>query len=570
LRQFGASLFKFGIEVMCRLFNIFIIALLGFACTAPENNPPPQGLNVTELIGIARTLRQTNTDSAFALAKHVYEYAKSTNSVEGIAISSLFLGEILYEMGSISQSNSLLNEAKSGFLSTGDEANVAATDLMLSRIYQRSENYREAFVYLEESNQLYEEQNDRIGLANVYADLGHVHEKLGDYDSAIFYQERALESFRIARDTAGLAMIYDNIGSIQEDQAAYALAIRNFFQAYQLNQAIRSTSNVIINLNNLGDIHRKTGRMDSALFYTRQALEMAKANRLDYQVKSAYRDLSKLYQDINNADSAYYYLNLSYELTDALFSRQIAEEIARSQAIYDLQQKQQRITLLERSESTNRKLAILGWAGALGIIIFGGIIFRQQQQKSKKSRQLLEAEAELTRIELENAHLSERTLKTELENKQLREIQLSQELEMKSKSLTKSTLHMIQKNEFLHLMRSKLKNLKKVDDPEVKKVIKRLIRSIDINSNVDDDWKEFETVFAQVHSSFYEKLKESYPDLSPTETRLCAMIRLNLHSKDIATIMGISNDSLRTARYRLRKRLKISKGDNLYSRLMEI
>src|SRR5690606_8599640 len=148
--------------------------------------------------------------------------------------------------------------------------------------------------------------------------------------------------------------------------------------------------------------------------------------------------------------------------------------------------------------------------------------------------------------------------------KLLKEEQLQQELELKSKSLTKSALHMIQKNEFLRMLRTKLKELKKGDEDSTAKKVKKLIKSIDLNFNMDDDWQEFETIFQQVHSVFFLRLKELYPDLSPSEVRLCAMIRLNLHSKDMSAIMGISQDSLRIARYRLRKRLGLERGANLY------
>jgi tetratricopeptide (TPR) repeat protein len=515
------------------LYFISVVLLLNTACQDQNASVTPPGLNVDELINLAETLKRSNTDSAFVLAKNLYEYSRSVDSQNGIASSSLFLGELLYEMGNISQANDFLNEAQANFRSTGNESQVAQTNILLSRIYQRSENYHEAFSYLNEARQTYQRSNDLLGLANVYADIGHIHEKLQQYDSALFYQGLALESFTQVQDTSGLAMIYDNIGSIHEDLEQFNEAYTNFQKGYSLNKTIGATGNAIINLNNLGDVHRKTGHLDSAVVYTRMALDLAQKHNHDYQVKSAYRDLSKLHSAKGNTDSAYHFLEKSYELTDELFSRQIAQEIARSQTIYDLQQKQQRIAFLEKSESTNRKLAILGLTGAFSLILFGGIIFRQQRQKNRKSRQLLEAEAELTRIELENAHLSEQNLKTELENKQLREEQLKHELELKSKSLTKSTLHMVQKNEFLHMMRSKLKRLNKTEDPEVKKVIKRLIRSIDFNSNVDDDWKEFETVFAQVHSSFYESLKQEYKELFPIEVWLCAMIRLYLHFRDL-------------------------------------
>ena len=115
-----------------------------------------------------------------------------------------------------------------------------------------------------------------------------------------------------------------------------------------------------------------------------------------------------------------------------------------------------------------------------------------------------------------------------------------------------------------------LEDIRKGEPELQEKRIKKLIKSIDFNFTLDDDWHEFETVFQQVHSDFFEKLKMLYPKLTPAEVRLCAMIRLNLHSKDMAAIMGISQDSLRIARYRLRKKLGLDKGSNLYTYILNI
>ena len=112
--------------------------------------------------------------------------------------------------------------------------------------------------------------------------------------------------------------------------------------------------------------------------------------------------------------------------------------------------------------------------------------------------------------------------------------------------------------------------MKSSKDETTNKAIKKVIRSINYTFSIDDDWQEFETVFQQVHVQFFEQLRKNHPDLTSAETRLCAMMRLNLDSKDMATIMGISQDSLRIARYRLRKKLGIDKGANLYSFMMNI
>ena len=535
-----------------------------------SDNPVTRRADVDGLLTLADQLKLTDSDTALTMARSAYDFSKEYQYEQGMALSSAIMGKILYDIGGFSQAIKQLNRALLHFNKTEDLKNQASTQIQLAKVYQRSGNNTQAFLYLNKALENYEKLNDPKGLAEVFGELGHFYEKTQVYDSALTFQTRALEYYSQMGDTLGLATIHDNIGSIYEDLAVYDKAFEHFQMALLLNQSKSNSTAAVVNLNNIGDIYRKQNNLKNALIYTKKALDAAKSTNQDYQIKSANRDLSKIYTQLGDYEKAFEYLEESYELTDIIFSNEIAEEIAKTQAVYELEQKQQRIKFLEDQREKDRLLLILSVGGIVSFLFFSGFIFYQQRQKNHKERKLLETETELAKAELENTRLDELKLKTELENKQLREEQLKQELELKSKSLTKSALHMIQKNEFLQILRSKLKDLKKTDESSYQKKVKKLIKSIDLNFNLDDDWQEFEAVFQQVHSEFFIRLKEMYPNLTPSEVRLCAMIRLNLHSKDMAAIMGISQDSLRIARYRLRKRLGLEKGSNLYSYIINI
>ena len=79
----------------------------------------------------------------------------------------------------------------------------------------------------------------------------------------------------------------------------------------------------------------------------------------------------------------------------------------------------------------------------------------------------------------------------------------------------------------------------------------------------DQNWEEFEARFISVNKGFYERLKAKYPKLTQGDLKLCALIKLNFSSKDMARLMGISVESVHTTRYRLRKKLGLNREDNL-------
>lgn len=136
---------------------------------------------------------------------------------------------------------------------------------------------------------------------------------------------------------------------------------------------------------------------------------------------------------------------------------------------------------------------------------------------------------------------------------QIKNDQLQELIESKNRELAISTMSIIKKNEFLNAIKDKLKSSGSI--PEIKSVI----RTIDRNINNVDDWKFFENAFNNADKDFLKKVKDKHPELSANDLRLCAYLRLNLSSKEIAPLLNISVRSVEVKRYRLRKKINLSR-----------
>src|SRR5690606_12477332 len=97
-----------------------------------------------------------------------------------------------------------------------------------------------------------------------------------------------------------------------------------------------------------------------------------------------------------------------------------------------------------------------------------------------------------------------------------------------------------------------------------------LIRLIKEVEKENQDWDNFALHFNNVNSDFFNKLKDKFPDLTPNELKLCALIKMNLSSKEIAQLMNITIKAVEVGRYRLRKKLHISSETNLYDFLIQV
>lgn len=139
-------------------------------------------------------------------------------------------------------------------------------------------------------------------------------------------------------------------------------------------------------------------------------------------------------------------------------------------------------------------------------------------------------------------------------------------LENKKRELVSSALQLVQISETNAMLIEKLKDIEPYTNAQGKQLIHALITEHSNPANTVN-WKEFETHFSNVYEDFYRQLAQKHPELSPGERKLCAMLRLNLSTKEIATLTLQNPQSIDIARYRIRKKLKLTTEVNLVSYL---
>lgn len=192
----------------------------------------------------------------------------------------------------------------------------------------------------------------------------------------------------------------------------------------------------------------------------------------------------------------------------------------------------------------------------LGLLFIGGILFIPQK-KFKEEKEKLESDL-IQQREARKQEVSD-----------LRNQSLQAEIGHKNSELATATMHLVQKNETLSSIRSELEKLNQgIDDVNAKSRIRSLLRMMNQDERLDKDWEQFAHHFDQVHSDFLKRLQEQYPQLTPKDHRLCAYLRMNLSSKEIAPMMNISVRGVEIGRYRLRKKLSLAQEQNLNQFMM--
>jgi len=174
-------------------------------------------------------------------------------------------------------------------------------------------------------------------------------------------------------------------------------------------------------------------------------------------------------------------------------------------------------------------------------------------------------------LRLKEQKFREEALISEKEIVQLRNDKLRSEVEFKNRELAGSTMNIIHKNEVLSYSVGELKKaLKKIKDPTALVQVRQLMKTVDAEFNSDQDWDQFEVHFDQVYEAFLKRLRLSHPQLTPKDLRICAYLRMNLSTKEIAPLMNISVRGVEISRYRLRKKFDLSREENLIDFILNV
>jgi ligand-binding sensor domain-containing protein/DNA-binding CsgD family transcriptional regulator len=223
--------------------------------------------------------------------------------------------------------------------------------------------------------------------------------------------------------------------------------------------------------------------------------------------------------------------------------------------------------------------AYLFYALMAGAAIYGGHLFQRkkfiaQQLEHEEERKKLEY---LNKLQKEKFEEEQKQLmylhqleieRSEKEIIRLRNEKLESEIDLKNTELASTTLNLIQKGEMLVKVKEEFERMKRVneldkDSDDYKKILKMLGED-----KMKKNWEQFAVHFDKVHSDFLVSIKTAFPNLTPSELKLCAYLRLSLSSKEIAQIMNITIKSVELGRHRLRKKLGIAPDVNLFNFLL--
>ena len=549
------------------------------ALIAKENNISEKARLYLEL---SNAYADEDPEKAEESAQMALQFAGAGEDDKIAGLAHLRLGEIAFMQDSLEKAEDEYARAIPLLKKTAQNKKLIETYLSLGNRFVEKGNYPDAMSIYLEGLKLSDQNNDSSYLSRLYNNLGVVYINLDEYENALEYYTKALHLFEQHKDTINVAGTTTNIGSIymklgktgvaeqyyrkgfslfkdinhtfgeahalfklsevQQQQKKFDDALQTLEQSLEILKADTSVSVMSKSMFlseiyvNMGVIYLDKDQDDKALHYLKKGLELARKNGQIEIISQATMSLSRLYKKRNDFKNALSYYELYKQYSDSVFNEDNIRKLTRTEMQYKFDRKMKEAEYQSALQAQRQKVKVWITIAVALLLLLSLIIVVLLLKLEKNRKKKMQSDMVLLEDKLEHAN----------------------------KELATYVLYLMKKNEFILSIIEKLKRARLDAKTENKKVLSELINELKSNTGMIS-WDEFEVRFQEVHTDFYRKLHERYPNLTNNEIRLCAFFKLNMTTKEIAAITYQSLNSIKVARYRLRKKLNLSKDESLTS-----
>ena len=485
---------------------------------------------------------RTDILKALQFSKDALQLSTQLNSDLFIARSYIKLGSHLIVMGNY-------DEALKNFLTClkiaetnnfEHEQFIALSDLGV--IQDRIDKFDNALKYYFEALNIYTKSIEKgkplKGIKNIqglYNNIGNIYLSKKELNTAKEYYLKGLAIAEQKLDYSNIGNICNNLGKLEDTKKNYDIAYGYLIKSLEARQKINDKSGIAKSYYSLANHYSEMQQPNAALEYAKKSFALSSELNEPLTRKISSMFLYQINKKLGNWQEALRYHEIFQKVSDTLINDNKIQELTRLQMQYEYE-KIEKDNLARQQKARLTYITLLSMVTGVSVIL--ALLFFLARSRNKRIR--LEKE------------------------------KLEKDMIIKNKELTTNVIYLLQKNELINSITSRLLKLKENLKEENKQPVQKII--VDLQSITEKEvWEEFEYRFQNVHEEFYQNLKKKFPDLTPSEIKLAAFLRLNMNTKEIASITNQSVNSLETARYRLRKKLGITNQEvNLVNFLLNI
>ncbi len=478
------------------------------------------------------------------------DFAASLNDSLKSADTKINFGILLCEQGRMDEGIRLFEEALAYYENKGNVKATSTALLNIGVVLKMVDEYDKALDYMKRSTEMEELGQQKSQLVVRYYNLADLYLDMGNNDKAWEYCRK-------------IQAVASEIGSRPFDTECDFLFGKYYFLVNDLSKAEEyfksasgnaSRSNDKALIANINLWHAKTlykaGKFSETISLAGNAYTIANDLKLLLIQKKSSGLLSDAYEKMGDNNAALRWSRTFQLHSDSLSYFNQQRDIHRIEAAYNYDKKEKENEILrEKASIQEQKLRIRNIVSLalIGGFILSFVIIFLLIRRNRDARLLFDQQQMLNL-----QHLQE----------------VEGELDGQKRELASKLMFLNQKNELINRLIKRLQEIQQSPDNSNDELVS-IVNELRVDAP-QSNWKEFETQFIQVHPGFYQRLYEKHPELSSYEQRICAFLRMNLNTKEIASITGRSAKSIEVARSRIRHKLNLKRDDNLNSFLAAI
>jgi hypothetical protein len=439
---------------------------------------------------------------------------------------------------------------------TDYQKGIGHSGIALGNIYLGIDKYNLASNYYKEALNAAKIAKSKYGTGASYENLGIVYLEKNEYDTALKYIDSALVKYKEIGNSLAIANIYNDLATIYSKTSNHKKAIDNLSKSAQITHRVNNPEFLAMYYNVSADVYRNLKNYNLSNTYLDSCLDVSKKMKFKLMEQESYKLYSDNLTSLQKFKPAFSFYKKYNQIKDSTLTNNFQNNLAQFEVKYKTAKKEKELIQLREKKlidkAHNRLLLII----LILILSIFSIIIIRIQNKRKKTDILNQQKLAITKKEKE-------IIEIKLQQKELEETQLKNEIEFKNKQLTNHALNIMQKNKVLQELTEHISKQVPKTDKALRYELIEIRNKLENSLNVDNDWNVFKEYFDQVNNSFFDKLIEVNPKLTRNDYRLCALIKLNMSLKEIASLLNISVDSAKNARYRLKKKLNLKPEQNL-------
>jgi len=455
----------------------------------------------------------------------------------------------------------------------GNLKNQAKTLDHIGTVYKKIGNYDRAAEYYRRSLEIREQNNDQDGLSASYNNLAIISKIKKQYPQALDYYTKAL---KISEETGALdwqSNQLHNIGVVYEEMQTFSKAVTYYLKAAKIKEKINDHRGLVQVYQSIGAAYGKQKRFKEAIHYLTRSNELAKSMKLKPFLADNALILAEIFEQNGDYRKSLEQLKSYTVLKDSILNESNIKNINEVQTRFETERKEQENKILkqelqlkeEKNKAKNTAIFMLSLL-VIALIVSMFLLFYSLKMKSKLLSQnivLLDHEKKLKEISGKTKAVEQERLEERIfAEQELNRLQL-EKLEYKSRELSTLMFQMLQKNETLSQINLELEKIRNIKPNDLNQEIDNLRKMVHDNLDSDQGWEQIKLHFQEVHPGFFSKLEKACPDLTQYDLKLCAYLRLNLSTKEIANLLNISIAGINKGRQRLRKKMNISSDTDL-------